>query len=118
MKLTLASNNDGLVRIDCAGEITQADYQGEGNPFVQLLGPEGFAGTVLVNFEKTTFIDSAGIGWLVMSHKRFQEKGGFLILHSVPAMIDRVFQLLQMSTLLHLAANETEANAMIQRRKS
>ncbi len=118
MKLTTISSKDGIVLVQCEGEITQADFLDNGNAFTKLLGPECFGSKVLVNMDRATFIDSAGIGWLVISHKQFKETGGMLVVYSVPPMIDHVFRLLHMPTVLHLAANETQALALASGGKS
>src|SRR5579872_1701661 len=103
MKLTSVSSADGIVMLQCEGDVSQADFLTEGNPFAKLLGPDCFASRVLLNMEQVAFIDSAGIGWLVISHKSFGEAGGILVLYSIPPMVDHVFRLLKMPSVLHLA---------------
>jgi anti-anti-sigma factor len=111
MKLTMVAIKDGIVRVKCEGDITQADFLTEGNPFAKLLGAGSFASKVLLNMDEAAFIDSAGIGWLVMSHKSFSEGGGILVLYNIPPMVDHVFRLLHMPSVLNLAGNESAAVA-------
>src|SRR5205814_4214125 len=74
--LTLASiEKDGSIRVTAGPDITGANASAVGvNPLERLLGP-GWAGyRVLIDFGRTTFIDSAGIGWLLSSQKQFRIK--------------------------------------------
>src|SRR2546421_12238865 len=96
MKLTLLSSTAGVTRLQCAGEITQNDLWECDNPLEQFLGPSGFAGKVLVNLERTNYIDSAGVSWFLGCHKQFRESGGKLVLHSIPPMVNQILQLLRM----------------------
>ena len=114
MKLTLISSENNVKRLRCEGAVTATDFVSGANPFTDLLGPECYSEIVLVSLEHTSLIDTAGIGWLVMSHKRFQERGGKLVLHSIPPMVEHVFRLLRMPSVLHMAANESAAQKLIQ----
>jgi anti-anti-sigma factor len=109
MKLTMLSSEAGLTRVQSEGEITLLDVQSKANPLEALLGPGGFAGKVLLNLSQSSFIDSAGVGWLVMSHKRFCDSGGLLVVHSLAPMVCHVFKLLGVGTVLHVADNEAAA---------
>jgi anti-anti-sigma factor len=113
MNLTLISSENNVKRLRCEGTVTPADFVSDANPFTRLLGADCFSEKVLVSLEHTSLVDTAGIGWLVMSHKRFQEQGGKLVLHSIPPMVDHVFRLLHMPRVLHMAANESAAQELI-----
>jgi anti-anti-sigma factor len=114
MKLTLVSSTGGVTRVDCAGEITQSELWNNANPLEALLGESGYRDRVLVSLEKTDYIDSAGIGWFILCHKKFRECGGMLVLYSIPPLASHIFQLLQMHTVLHLAKDEAAALALAQ----
>jgi len=109
MKLTLLSSSNDLHHVACAGDVTQEDVGLDVNPLTHVIGPDCYAGKVLVNMANTTYIDSAGISWLVISQKSFSEHGGKLVIHSVPPMVEHVFRFLKMPTILNLAANEEAA---------
>jgi anti-anti-sigma factor len=109
MRLTLLSHTDQVTRLECEGEITQHALPKDHNPLEDPLGPAIYRRHVLLNMEKTPYIDSSGIGWLLGAHKRFERDGGRLILHSVPPAIGQVLQLLRLTSLLHVAADEPEA---------
>src|SRR5262245_61621888 len=105
MKLNVIARGP-VTTVQCEGEITQLDVAGQENPLVRLLGANCFESKVLVGMEKVAFVDSAGIGWLVMSHKSFRDAGGKLVLHSIPPMVHDIFRLLRLATVLNLADNE------------
>lgn len=113
MKLTVASSEAGVTCVDCEGDITQSDLWEEANPLEKLLGADAYAGKVLVNLARAIYIDSAGVGFFIGCHEKFTKAGGMLVLYSIPPMVNHIFQLLQMHTVLHLAKEEADARAML-----
>jgi anti-sigma B factor antagonist len=111
MNLSLVSCADGVRCLACSGAVTMMTIQGD-DPMGALIGLDGFSRTVLLDLGKTTYIDSTAVGWLLGLHKKFKQAGGQLILHSVPPLVDQVFQLLKLPTVLHVASNETTARAL------
>ena len=109
MKLTVLPSEDGVTRVRTEGDITLYEVQGCPNPLPDVLGPDCFRGKVLLSLEQSCFIDSAGVGWLVLAHKKFSEAGGLLVVHSLPPMVHHTFELLQIPTILHVAADEQSA---------
>ena len=110
----MLSSDAGVAHLKCEGEITQNELWESTNPLEKFLGGSGFAGKVLVNLERTDYIDSAAVGRFIGCHKQFKESGGRLVLHSIPPMVNQIFQLLQMHTVLHLAKDEAAALALAQ----
>jgi len=111
MQLSLLSDDGEVIHFQCEGDITLSDFQEGKDPFQDLLGPAGFGRKVLLNLQKTTYIDSSGIGWLIVHHKHFRQAGGRLVLHSVPARVNEVFQTLRLSLVLNIAEDEQAARA-------
>jgi anti-anti-sigma factor len=111
MKLSLVSSGDGVCRVACSGELTILDVAGA-DSLEALLGADGFGHTVLLDLGRTTFLDTAAVGWLIGLHKKFQQAGGRLILHSVPPLIDQMFRLLKLPAVLHVAGDEAAARAL------
>src|SRR5437870_5162454 len=68
MNLSVIADEGDLTRVRCEGEI--ANYHHNDEPLEKLLGPEGLKRKVLLNLEKVRFLDSSGIGWLLILHKR------------------------------------------------
>jgi anti-anti-sigma factor len=112
MKLTVVAIEADVIRIQNEGEITQTDLRAGTDLIRSLLGLDCYARKVLLNLEKTPYIDSAGVGWLVMTHKNFKEAGGRFVIHSVPPMVSQILRLLQMPKILYLADNESAARAL------
>ncbi len=108
MKLTVLASEDGITRVHSAEDVTIVDVQGA-NPLEQLLGPDGFKRKVLLSLAASPFIDSAGVGWLIMTHKKFKDAGGMLVVHSLSPMVNHVFRLLQVGTVLPVADDEAKA---------
>jgi anti-anti-sigma factor len=111
MNLSLVSSADGIRHVACSGEMTMFAVRGA-DPLAQVIGPDGFNRAVLLDLRQTTYIDSAAVGWLFGLHRKFNEAGGRLILHSIPPLVDQVFQLLKLPTILHVAGDEAAARAL------
>jgi anti-anti-sigma factor len=111
MKLTLVSDEGGVLLVRCEGQISQLRFQADGNPLEGLLGPDCFSRPVLLDLEHADWIDSSGISWLIVSHKRFLQSGGTLVLHTLPPRIRQVLQFCRMDKVFHLAATESEARS-------
>jgi anti-anti-sigma factor len=114
MKFAVQSSDAGVTRLECSGRITHADAKSAANPLLELVGPNAFAGKVLLDLSKVDYVDSAGVGWFIESNKQFQKSGGKLVLHSIPPLVSHIFRLLQMHTVLNLADDEAAALAAVQ----
>lgn len=112
MALTLIANDADPLRLQAAGRIMHSQFGEEPDSLRMLTGPNGYARRVLVSLEQVRYIDSAGIGWLLSSHKRFQKGGGKLVLHSVPESVMATLKVLRLDTILNIAPDETAALAM------
>ncbi len=112
MKLTLGTRDDLLIRIHCEGDVTMDKLIGKPDPLEKILANRDFAGCVLFDMERTNYIDSHGIGWLLRCHKHFVERGGKLIIHSVPPLVKQTLLLLRMNRVFHLADDETAARQL------
>jgi anti-anti-sigma factor len=114
MKLTLTSiEKDGIVRVTADGNITTADFDSSGkNPLESLLGVTWFTNRVLLNLDRTDYIDSSAIGWLIGTHKAFKEGGGTLVVHSLQPAVKQILTVLKIGRVVPLVADETEARAL------
>jgi anti-anti-sigma factor len=112
MKLSLKSLDTEAVSLQCEGWITQSQLKPGIDPFAQISGARTYTQRVLLDLERTEFIDSSGIGWLMGCHKKFGQEGGCLVIHSVPPMIRGVFELLKLHTVFRLAENEAAARKL------
>jgi anti-anti-sigma factor len=112
LHITLLSDDGAVVRLQAEGQISQTQFQGAGNPLENALGPSAFGRKVLLNLERTDYIDSSGISWLIVNHKHFREGGGMLVLHSLPPRVNQVLLFCRMESVFHLAPNESAARAL------
>jgi anti-anti-sigma factor len=116
MKLTILSNDSSVVHVQCADRISQDDFPRGSEPLGALLAPVGgFGRKVLLNLEEATFIDSSGISWLLITHKHFLQNGGRLIVHSVPPLVNQVFQLVRLHLIMAVAPDVAAAQAIATR---
>jgi anti-anti-sigma factor len=113
LKLSIVSDDGDVVSIRCEGEISQVKFQLNDNPLESVLGQDVYARKILLDLSRVNVLDSNGISWLVVSHKHFQQRGGGLALHSIPARIQQVLQYTRMDRMLRLAESESAARALV-----
>ena len=65
--------------VACDGDILEQDFSPGHDPIEDVVGPSSYSRCVLLDMERTTYIDSSGIGWMLICHKHFIETGGRLI---------------------------------------
>ena len=111
MKLSILSDDGEIVRVSCEGQICQLVSHGN-EPMANLLGPTGYSRKVLLNLEKTTFINSSGISWLLICHKYFSQGGGQLVVYSVPPLVNQVLQFVRLPSIMNFAADEKAARTV------
>jgi anti-sigma B factor antagonist len=70
---------------------------------------ESGARKVLVDFEKTTYIDSSGLGVLVSLAKKIRESGGDLRLANLNDDLQTLFELTKLDTLFAISDSPEEA---------
>jgi anti-anti-sigma factor len=115
MNLELITDDNRLTRLACAGEISQIRARTTGNPLEELLGPDWPGRTILIDFEKADWIDSSGISWLIVSHRRCRDAGGRLVLCRFPERIRTVLAFCKIDTVLNVAADEAAALALLEK---
>jgi len=89
------------------------NVQSESPPSLQsldeLLGSERYARRVVLSLAETRFIDSSGLSWLVVCHKRFCQAGGKFVLHSLSPTIQELLKMMRLDLSLFLAEDESAA---------
>lgn len=111
MEMTLLSDKDGICRYKISGSVTQKDLRKFEDPF-EADGAKAYAKKILFDMSDTEFLDSSGISWLLVCHKRCREAGGQLVLHSLPQMVNNVLMVVRMNLVFDLAENEKSALAL------
>src|SRR5207237_79089 len=81
MQLSIVSLDEGLFRVRSEGDISLIDQIRSNNPLEKLLGQGCFSRKILLNMEKSAYIDSSGVSWLIKCHKLCQAEGGKLVRH-------------------------------------
>ncbi|QEH38609.1 Putative anti-sigma factor antagonist [Aquisphaera giovannonii] len=112
MKLTARNVENGIVSLHNTGEIRLGDRPADKGAAEALLGPGCYTRKVLFDLKNTSFIDSAGVGWIVRFHKLCEQSGGMLVLHSPQPAIVAILRLLHMDRFLHIVDDEAAARAM------
>ena len=113
MYLTLVSRDDDVVRIRSNGPITPGSTTPDPDPLQNLLNDDLYTSRIVWNMERSDFVNSNGIGWLLICHKRFTESGGKLVFYSVPPLTQQTFKLLRLHQVFDLAADEKEALTIV-----
>lgn len=98
------------VRID--GRIAPETLASEGEPLGQIYGPQVYGRRLLMSMSGVDYINSNGIGWLIVCHKRFAQAGGMFVLHSLPPLVASVFKLCRMDQVFNLAEDADTARAL------
>jgi anti-anti-sigma factor len=111
MKLTIVADEGEIVRVACEGQIAQLVSHGN-EPMANLLGPTAYSRKVLLSLERTTFINSSGISWLLICHKYFAQGGGQLVVHSVPPLVSQVLNFVRLPSIMNFAADEKAARTV------
>ena len=112
MQLKLVADEGKLLSVRTEGDITPDSFKPEGDPLVLLFGPDVYSRCVLLNLDKSAYMNSSGIGWLMVSHKRTRDKSGALIIHTITRTIMNVLKVLKMDQVFHLTADEAAARAL------
>jgi anti-anti-sigma regulatory factor len=109
MQLKVLSDDGDLLRLEMVGRVVDVDVAWEEDPLADLLDDRGYARRVLLSLEDSDHVDSSGLARLLVWHKRFQEAGGKLILHSIPIPVMETLNILRMELVLQLAPDESSA---------
>jgi len=109
MDLKLISDDGDVLRVEMLGPIVESVMTPDLKPFEDLLGPQGYTRTVLVSMAEITLIDSRGLSWLLINHKRFRQTGGRLVVHSVHPQVMEILAVARFERVLHLAEDEPAA---------
>jgi anti-anti-sigma factor len=109
MDIEILENSGDVLHLGFVGRIVRDNHCPLNACFEQVLGPRGYSQTVIVDMHRATFIDSAGLSFLILSHKRFLQEGGKLIFHSLSPAVRTLFETMGLQQLFFLAENREEA---------
>ena len=92
---------DGVLVVDVEGQLIVGNRQELKQKVLEEL--EGGERKFVVDFEKTGYIDSSGLGVLVSLSKKIREQGGELRLANLNEDPRTLFELTKLDTLFHIA---------------
>ena len=114
MTLFITAEEGQVSRISLCGDVSQANLSPTEEPVGELLGPECYSRTVLVDMHDVEMLDSSGVSWLLSCDKKFRISGGRLILHSLSPFAHDVLRVLNMHLILSIADDERSAVELAQ----
>jgi anti-anti-sigma factor len=114
MKLSLQSDNGEVVLIELAGQVIQKHISPFNEPLGELLGEDAYSRNVLIDMHDVESLDSSGVGWLLVCHKRIRENGGTLVLHSLSPVARSVLKVLNLYLVFKVRETEGEALSLVQ----
>jgi|YNPMSStandDraft_1061717.scaffolds.fasta_scaffold97565_1 anti-anti-sigma factor len=109
MDIEILENSGEVLHLALVGRVVRDNSQPLTECLKQILGPRGYSLTVVIDMRRATFIDSAGLSFLILSHKRFLQEGGKLIFHSLSPAIRTLFETMGLHQVFLLAENREEA---------
>ena len=112
MDLRVLSDDGDVLHLQVVARNVQSDSPPRFESLEPLLGPERYGRRMLLSLAETRFIDSAGLSWLVLCHKRFCQGGGKMVLHSVTPAILELLHMMRLDLALYVAEDEAAALEM------
>ena len=108
MEATIQSQDGDICRATLSGEVIQRQLRKFNDPIEAGGGPT-YGKKILCDMSGTRLLDSAGVSWLLVTHKRCQEQGGRFVLHSIPELIMNVIMVLRLNLVFDIADDEPAA---------
>lgn len=112
VQLAIQSQDETVTRVRIIGRVTQESMANSEDPLSELVGPDVYGRIVLMDLSQTEYMDSSGLSWLLKLHRRFRERGGRLILYSLPSVVFNVIRVLNIHRVLDIAADAAEAERL------
>jgi anti-sigma B factor antagonist len=109
MTFTLTKHRQGVVVVAVEGQLIVGNRQDLKQKVLDAL--DGGARKFVVDFSKTGYIDSSGLGVLVSLSKKIREQGGELRLAGLNEDLQTLFELTKLDTLFNIAGTPEEALA-------
>jgi len=109
MGFTESRDATGVVMVQVEGQLIVGNRQ-ELKELVQALADRGER-RILIDFSRTGYIDSSGLGALVSISKRIREMGGELRLAGLNEDLRSLFELTKLDTLFAIAETPQQALA-------
>ncbi len=118
MELELVSAGGDLVRIRLIGRVVRTDSVSDPDPLARVAGQDVYKNSVLLDLSESDYIDSSGLSWLLVCHKRFCEAGGQLLLHSLAPSVKETIRMMRLDLVLNVADDESAALELVRKAAS
>lgn len=112
MKLSVVSQDERSIHLACEGDLVLPMTTPRADPLAGVLAGGPCPALVLLDLSTVGYINSTGISWLVLTHRRVEQDGGRLVLHSAQPFVRGVLDLMHLSSVLNLAADEPAARSV------
>jgi anti-sigma B factor antagonist len=109
MSFSLKKDKSGIVVVGVDGQLIVGNRQELKQKVLEAL--DGGARKFVVDFAKTGYIDSSGLGVLVSLSKKIREQGGELRLAGLNEDLQTLFELTKLDTLFAITRTAEEALA-------
>ena len=107
--MTMETRDAGGVHIVQIEGQVRISTQNEFKDHLDRISSEFGSGTVLLDLAGISYMNSAGIGIIVDSFKKFREQGGHLALCSLSADIFRLFEVTKLNRFIDIFEDEAAA---------
>src|ERR671930_73283 len=107
MRFTLKKDKSGVVIVGVEGQLIVGKRQELKQKVLEAL--ESGARKFVIDFSKTGYIDSSGLGVLVSLSKKIREQGGELRLANLNDDLKTLFELTKLDTLFQIADTRERA---------
>ena len=97
--------------MELVGRLVREPFPPTPEEVLKVLGAAGYAQPVVVDMSRMLFVDSSGISWLIVCHKRFAQTGGKLVFHSLTPAVRTLLETMGLHHVFQLAPNLDEALA-------
>ena len=114
MQLTVRSDDGPVLYVNASGRINMAVLAEHQEALAELLEGNGYSRTVLLDMTGVELVDSAGMSWLVVQHKRFCDAGGRFAIYCVPFTVMETLRVMRLDQVLNVGESESEALQLVQ----
>jgi anti-anti-sigma factor len=111
--MRIVESGDVVVRVELVGRLSHDGWTADFDPFAELIGADVYSRRVLLNLQRSNYLDSSGVSWLLESNQRFQKAGGTLVLHSASPITAQFLKMMRMDLVLTLVSDEAAARQKV-----
>jgi anti-anti-sigma factor len=114
MDITTMADDVGVRRISIGGRIVQSALSEQSAALDRFLNVGESPRPLLLDLAEADYIDSSGLSWLLVWHKRYSCAHTKLVLHSIPPMVFDVLRTMRLDQVFNIADDEQSARGMLE----